>query len=194
MTQDYAVTIKIRNNRLLAKMRECGYETPAALARASGVTYSTICKYLTLKQPPLSRWGRWYLAVTELANFLACLPEDLFPSAHIRSALLKNTAEFTANAADFQQISASLRAMALPADEKMMITESAQALNKLLDGLTPREKNVIEQRFGLIDGKEHAFNDISGEKCTVERVRQIQLKALRKLRRAAGNSKFIPSE
>jgi hypothetical protein len=184
MPRDYFVTIKIRNNRLLEKMRACGYETNAALSRASGLQATAISAYLGLKHPPIRKGGGWNAQVLTLSEHLKCLPEDLFPAAHLSAPLRKNTAEFKADASDICEISAALRSMALPADEKMMISESKHALDCLLDELTPRERNIIEHRFGLKDGVEHTLGDIPGEKVTRERVRTLEVKALRKLKRA----------
>jgi len=50
--------------------------------------------------------------------------------------------------------------------------------------LTPRERIVLEFRFGLLDGKERTLEQVGGElKITRERVRQIEFKAFAKLRK-----------
>ncbi|MFN3491552.1 MAG: sigma-70 family RNA polymerase sigma factor, partial [Anaerolineales bacterium] len=52
-----------------------------------------------------------------------------------------------------------------------------------LASLTDRERDVLELRFGLRDGKEHTLEEVSRFfDVTRERVRQIEAKALRKLR------------
>jgi RNA polymerase primary sigma factor len=52
-----------------------------------------------------------------------------------------------------------------------------------LEGLTERERQVLELRFGLMDGKDHTLEEVSRYfKVTRERIRQIEAKALRKLR------------
>lgn len=53
----------------------------------------------------------------------------------------------------------------------------------LLDTLTEREKKVIQMRFGLIDGRTHTLEEVGREfNVTRERIRQIETKAIRKLR------------
>ena len=50
-------------------------------------------------------------------------------------------------------------------------------------GLTERERRVLELRFGLTDGYEHTLEEVGKQyKVTRERIRQIEAKALRKLR------------
>lgn len=69
-------------------------------------------------------------------------------------------------------------------DEPGIFIYSSKALQKSLEELTEREKYVIERRFGLNEGKETAtLNDVGKELGIInERVRQIEAKALKKLR------------
>jgi len=56
-------------------------------------------------------------------------------------------------------------------------------LGSLFEGLTPRERTVISMRFGLRDGTPHTLEQVGSElKLTRERIRQIEAKALAKLR------------
>ena len=59
-----------------------------------------------------------------------------------------------------------------------------EQLNYVLSTLTEREARVIEMRFGLIDGNEHTLEEVGQEfQVTRERIRQIEAKALRKLKK-----------
>ncbi len=76
------------------------------------------------------------------------------------------------------------------ADDKMLTPEQAaeQAhlkdnINKMLDVLSDREREVIIERFGLLSGNPKTLEEIGSElNVTRERIRQIESKALRKLR------------
>jgi RNA polymerase primary sigma factor len=58
-----------------------------------------------------------------------------------------------------------------------------EQLESVLDSLTEREKKVIELRFGLIDGHPHTLEEVGAAfGVTRERVRQIEVKTLAKLR------------
>ena len=58
-----------------------------------------------------------------------------------------------------------------------------------LGALSERERHVLEMRFGLIDGKDHTLEEVSQHfDLTRERIRQIESKALRKLRHPSHSS------
>jgi len=68
----------------------------------------------------------------------------------------------------------------LDAASREMLREQVQTA---LAGLTERERQVLELRFGLIDGQDHTLEEVSRYfDVTRERIRQIEAKALRKLR------------
>ena len=68
--------------------------------------------------------------------------------------------------------------------EEVLMRESLHHdLQRLLADLTSRERDVIQMRFGLVDGKPHSLADIGRAlDLSRERVRQIEAKALQKLR------------
>jgi RNA polymerase primary sigma factor len=72
------------------------------------------------------------------------------------------------------------------ADEAIAEARMRQATRALLDGLTPREQDILRKRFGLDDTREHTLAEI-GESMSLsrERIRQIEATALRKLRTAS---------
>ena len=58
-----------------------------------------------------------------------------------------------------------------------------EKINEVLAMLTPRENEVIRRRYGLDDGKPKTLEEVGKEfNVTRERIRQIEAKALRKLR------------
>ena len=69
-----------------------------------------------------------------------------------------------------------------PAEAVITLTLKEQTAN-VLRTLTPREETVIRMRFGVGDGSEHTLEEIAKPfAVTRERIRQIEVKALRKLR------------
>ncbi|MFN3650195.1 MAG: RNA polymerase sigma factor RpoD/SigA [Armatimonadota bacterium] len=65
-------------------------------------------------------------------------------------------------------------------------SRTRESLERMLSVLRPRERRVIEKRFGFVDGRIHSLQEV-GEQMQMSRegVRQIEVRALRKLREAA---------
>ena len=80
---------------------------------------------------------------------------------------------------------------ALAPDDAALKTITNEDIDSVLKTLTPREEAVIRLRFGLEDGRCHTLEQV-GEQFDVtrERIRQIEAKALRKLRHPVRSSKF----
>ena len=77
----------------------------------------------------------------------------------------------------------------IPDDDSPAPAEAAsyellkEQLNEVLHTLTPREEHVLKLRFGLADGRTRTLEEVGKEfNITRERIRQIEAKALRKLR------------
>ena len=66
-----------------------------------------------------------------------------------------------------------------------------EQLMEVLDSLTPREEKVLKLRFGLEDGRTRTLEEVGKEfNVTRERIRQIEAKALRKLRHPSRSKKL----
>lgn len=85
----------------------------------------------------------------------------------------------------------------IPDDEAPAPAEAAaftllkEQLLDVLDTLTPREEKVLRLRFGLDDGKARTLEEVGKEfNVTRERIRQIEAKALRKLRHPSRSKKL----
>ena len=77
-----------------------------------------------------------------------------------------------------------------PADAASF-TLMKEQLMSVLDTLTPREEKVLRLRFGLDDGRQRTLEEVGKEfNVTRERIRQIEAKALRKLRHPSRSKKL----
>ena len=67
-----------------------------------------------------------------------------------------------------------------------------EQLLAVIETLTPREQQVIRERYGLIDGKSKTLEEVGREfRVTRERIRQIEAKALRKLKHPNRSKKLL---
>ena len=68
-----------------------------------------------------------------------------------------------------------------------------EEVRRVMKTLTPREEEVLSKRFGLSDGTEHTLEEVGRlHNVTRERIRQIESKALRKLRHPSRAAKLKP--
>jgi len=181
---DYRVQIKVRNARLLRAIEKAGHQPGPIFAREVGISYTGhLLPYLNLKRTPFDENGDLRPCAEMLCVFLNRLPDELW-SEEQRYPLLTNAAEIELSAASVHELLASPSDCADPLSllEKK---QTAQAIDALLDRLTPREAEVLRLRHG-IDGEPMNLEEMAKAKgCSRERIRQIEAKALRKLRAPA---------
>ncbi len=178
---DYELQLKIKNAPLLNLMREHGYQNPAELARAMGVPRSGIDHLLSLKIPVYggNDGNTLTKSAKRLCEFFHVHPEELVPASHIRAPLKQST--FTAQVAENQ-----MKELAQGTKDPAKIleffqTEQRDAFEDMLEAakINDREREVLRyrQKDGLTLGE-------TGKKMGVsqERIRQMELKAFRKIR------------
>ena len=80
---------------------------------------------------------------------------------------------------------------AIAPSDAASLTMLRNEVEDILDTLTPRERRVLQLRFGLIDGHQRTLEEV-GKRfgVTRERIRQIEAKALRKLRHPSRSKKL----
>lgn len=183
--KDYNIQLKIRNNYLLTAMRENGIENAHQLSRASGVYPSKIGEYLNLKRSPYMKNGDLYPSIVKIAEYLNRGINQLFPEEHMYVALEKNTGEVEISSSEVSNLLSDFSpTSAIESDERK------QALLETLEKLTSREREVISLRFGF-DGEEMTLQQVGDALgVTAPRIRQIEHKALRKLRNPKNSENY----
>ena len=180
--KDYLLQIKIKNAPMMELMRLHGYENAAELSRASGVQQTTIGNYLNLKMAPWSSArNEWKISIVKLADCLKVPIESLFPAQHLEKCLPKNSIEAEIDLKELEQLS---QGKLEPSIEDRLLEESQiNILDATLDTLLDREKKVLKMRHGIGYPEPATLHKIAAElSVTTERIRQLEAKALRKLR------------
>ena len=115
---------------------------------------------------------RWELATTKVDRILRSAEEPVSLEGPVSGD------EDSSQLGDFIEDVDALEP--LDAASREMLRETVQSA---LAALSERERQVLELRFGLVDGKDHTLEEVSRYfNVTRERIRQIEAKALRKLR------------
>lgn len=178
MEKDFSIKVTVRNGRLLNAIRE-NYDSVAAFSRALGRNVNSVNKLVTMKDKPFKLKG-WTELALDVAAFLRRDPEDLWPEYMREVQLQRCTAELTADLHEVQAIQNST------SPEKQIA--QLDAVKLLAEALTPRELKVIKCRF-----VDQLSLEETGKKLGVssERMRQLEAKALRKMRTRAIKKGFL---
>jgi len=173
---DVRIILTAKNARVLRAMEKCGFKTVADLCRAMSVAGSqtSVGNLINFKVSPVGARGEWLAVARHVATTLGCEPEDLWPDDLANLSMEKNShhLDLTVEQA---------RSLACDADPTDRIFAG-----QLLDKLTPRERQVIEQRFGLRGDNSFDLQEIAdGMGVTKERIRQIEIKALNRMRKGS---------
>ena len=175
---DYRLEVKVRNANILRLMESRGIESVAELCRAAGTSHGLFGAVINLKKSPVDRKGEWVPCVLKVCEYLFVMPSDLFSQEQMQP-LKTNKSSVDLG---FEDISRMLDDPTQDPSLRLEHQDAADAVSTVLETLTEREQEVINLRFGFDSGeltlKEVA--DIFG--VGKERIRQIEAKALRKLR------------
>lgn len=179
---DYAIDVRIKNGRILKRMQECGFQTVAELSRACGVGCGSFFQLVNLRMPAKLKDGSWRPVVTRLADALCCSPEELFTDWQAEEGLPRTTARVFVEEARMVRLRHDLpQLIGPPLDDQLGAEQIADALEQAMNlaDLTSRERSVIKARSEGV-----TLDEIGkGFDVTPERVRQIEQKAYRKMRR-----------
>lgn len=168
---DYAVKVSVRNGRILKHMKKAGFDTLTALATATGIHYPYISNMVALKIKPVDRHGQWTNNALKVAFALNVPPDELWSEAQQEMQLERNSTEVFM---DETQVAGILSGQDM---SRAIIMQ--QDVLKAIEYLKPREQSALKGIY--YEGK--TLGEIADDwGVTIERVRQIQYKALQKMR------------
>lgn len=177
---------RIKNEELLSAMREAGYNTLAELSRATGIPPQVLGEWINFKKyPKTTKYG----PVLEAA--LGRPLEAIFPLEY-RMAVERKIKPMAELVSEASLLPIGPEALLLPSPDNVEELIDAGGLkDSIEDALTSlkyREARVLKMRFGLEDGNEHTLREVAEMlRVTPERIRQIETKALRKLKHPSCN-------
>ena len=179
--KSFELTLQVRNNQLKARRLELSL-TQRKLAEKAGIGLMSYNALEAMRRSPLGKKSPWRMVAYRLADFHGISPEELFPPEICAVTTPKSIREL--NAPDAEMLLAACRPSEPESPEKLLETrELKNSINNALQILTPREKRIMELRFGL-NGRRELTLEEAGKVFYVsrDRIRQIEARALRKLR------------
>lgn len=167
-----------KHGELFAILTRLGW-TQAELARRAGLSPCLVGEIINLRKRPLQKHAdaiqRAFGDAGEYLDVLEQWPETF--GGMSRSSERAETVDVP-----MERLIGCREALMLPAPEQALRTDLSNAMGECLDTLTEREKRVIEARFYENRTLDNVANELRFKKGGGERVRQIESRALRKLR------------
>lgn len=194
MTEDeYRIKVSVRNNLILKAIEDFGYTSVTKFCAENELKVGNINSLISFKVRPIGQDGNFSKHAQALMEVLGAAPTDLWTAEQLELRLPKNSAQKNIGQRALDKLlgmdNGELIAIETP-DEKLNKREKKLVLIGVLESLTDREQYVIANRFGL--GCEEKTLEEIGDELDVnkERVRQIEAKALRKLRHPSRSQKL----
>lgn len=171
--------VRLKHAILRKLAKACGSQSEAS--RRLGVTPQEFGKWINLKGRPARTWSeeRAVKFATTIFELTGHTVDEIWPDWLDEclgcATVGEQTRDFTAT---------ELKRLASPFEETLDLPPGASLtdeLNGVLKTLTHREREIIRMRFGL-DGESYELSECGDVfKVTKERIRQIEMKAIRKL-------------
>lgn len=181
MSNEYRVQITIKNNLLASAIEEAGYSSVLKFCEEKGLAYGTVLGFLAMKIAPLTREGEFMKQARMLMEVQGAAPHDLWTEDQLTLRLPDNRAFTSVGKAEIealmlwrQQATTNLEDAC---DSRLLRKVIANAFDA--SKLSPKERKVLKLRFEhelSLEDTAQAFD------VTRERIRQIESKAIRKLK------------
>ncbi len=187
---EYRVKVSVRNNLILQAIEDAGYVSVAGFCRAMGIhkNKNQLNALITFRTKPINNDGRFKATAIALMEALGAAPADLWTAEQLNLRLTSNSALTYVAQDDIRGYlgmqESTIAAIENP-EQVLLNKERAEAVVGMLEVLTPREAKVLQLRFGIEgSNQEHTLKEV-GEMMYLspERIRQIEQKAFRKIRR-----------
>lgn len=181
MEKDYRLEVRVRNNVFLKTMEKNGYNSLAQISRETGIPPVTLSKIVCLKETVFSKKGEMRPVYRKLCEFFNCSIYELAPEKHFDEVLGVNK---VVREIDYAEVSNFLLENPRTPEQLIESRQLTKAIDDTMLGcLTPREERVVRLHFGLGGVEPHTLRDIAEHMgITPERVRQMERKAIRKMK------------
>jgi RNA polymerase sigma factor (sigma-70 family) len=192
IAEEYRLKVSVRNNLILRAIEDFGYTNLNKFSKAALVPLTGLYDLVNLKEAPITIEGEFSKTAKLLMEVLGACPTDLWTSEQLTMKLRTNSVE--------RELSKEAVQIALQSDAKSLLgipyeeafnKEEVELVKDVVDSLTPREVKVLSLRFGLDDEEELTLEETAKRfNYTRERIRQIEAKALRKMRHPSRSDKL----
>jgi len=187
---DYRINVKVRNARLLRAIEDAGYASGGIFADTVGISYQGwLVRYLNLETSPYDKKGNLRPSAEKLCVFLNKGPDELWSEEQL-TPLKTNKSERDVSVDQLKYLMYDRESDKSNPELLIEQKENMDELYTVIETLAPREQEVLRLRFGL-DCEPHTMAAIAEKhNVSLERIRQIIAKALRKMRHPDRSNKL----
>ena len=177
--KDYRIKITIRNERLLSAIERKGFKSVSSFCRSYGLRIYSILDVINGSKPPINKNKELLSGVKELLDLLELSVEQAFTPRQL-GGFRKHSFEVKVEEKQLKKLVDPVKNHEM----LMMEKDTSLTLNTMLSELTPREEKIVRMIHGVGMKSDHTFEEVGLHfSVTRERIRQIYLRALRKLSR-----------
>lgn len=192
---EYRVKVSVRNNLILTAIEEAGYTSVSHFCRSNGINLASMHNMIGLKLSPIGKGGEFCKVAKQTMEALCLCPTDLWTSEQLNMSISSNAREFSVEEDELLKImTGGISDMLNGDDPEKEIKHSyiKNSVNEAISSLTPREEEVLKLRFGIDNGEELTLEEVGHHfDVSKERIRQMEMKALRKLRHPSRAKRLI---
>jgi len=176
MSKDYRINIKVRNNRLIEAIEESGGQLGGKWCKANNLSYHKVNDLIRLKDSPLEK-NQVDLTETayKLCEILNKSPNELWSDEQI-NPLQMNDVSVKLTSDSMKQLVSYTETSP---DSLLALTQIKERVQEVMEEMTEREQMLLRMRYYENMTLEEAGQELN---VSVERARQIEAKAFRKLR------------
>lgn len=181
--EEYRIDLKVRNNLILNKIESLGFSSPYDFCSSCKLSYVSFLRFVNMKVSIFDTSGNLKPFIRKLCDQLDCLPEEIFSANQMEVSLESNKRTLKVREAEMKFLLFNEDNQKL-LEDKFSLDQRNESIDSVISCLTPREQKVINMRYGLGEYVEDHTLEQVGQEFGVnkERIRQIEQKALRKLR------------
>ena len=188
---DYRVRITIRNDRILSKIEKLGYVSVLQFCKHNDLQYTHIGMIISGKVKPFlekKKIGQLTSSANKLLQALDMTAEEAFTEKQL-NGFSKNSYEIKIKEKELLNLVSPIKNLEIGVMEKDVQSNLDEIFSKYLSS---KEEKVLRMRYGIGMDTDYTLEEVGLQfLVTRERIRQIELRAIKKLQQSEVMSKLI---
>jgi RNA polymerase sigma factor (sigma-70 family) len=186
--QDYRIKVTIRNERLLSAIEAMGCVSVRSFCLKYSEDYQRTTEVVNGKFKPINKDGKLNTRVENLLEILGLSVDEAFTPRQLKG-FRNSSFQVKMEETELKQLVDPIRNQ----EQKHLEADVKHTLDTVLKTrLSPREEKVVRMRFGIGMNTDHTLEECATHfSVTKERIRQIETKAVRRLKHPSALNSII---